>query len=498
MIKPSLTIVGHDTDADVSNRLTSVSEPESAQVFGHEVPRIHTPLNDLPSRGFELIDFADQIIEGGFMPWQKWLAVQSLKLKPDGRYFHPITVATVARQNGKSTYMLARIAMGLFHWDESLQVGSAHRLVTSLEQFRSLVAIIEAHDDLAKQVKRIRWQHGAEEIETLTGNRFVIKAGGSAARGLSKPEVVHLDELREMKDLDSFAALRYTLMAAKNPQVNCFSNAGDSHSVVLNLLKERGMAAAAGAVDDIGYFEWSSPTEVLSIENAAYANPGLGITIHPDNIKAVFNDPIEVVMTEVLCRWVQTISSVVGSAEWNECLDEDIDLDPEKLTWMAIDCSPDRRFAALVAAQKLGNEKFIVKLLHTWENSVQLDDREIANDAAKYCREYPIEHLLYSRRTSGAVAARMQPAGIPIYDMDSDYPQSCDEMLGAINSGRLKHRGQSELTTQMLSAVQLRRGDGGWVLGRRASQSAIPACVATALVSHFATRPETEIDILVG
>ena len=498
MIKPSLTIVGHKQDELVSNRLTSVLEPESAQVFGHEVPRIHTPLNDLPSRGHELIDFADQIIDGGFMPWQKWLAIQSLKVKPDGRYYHPITVATVARQNGKSTYMLARIAMGLFHWDESLQVSSAHRLVTSLEQFRSLVAIIESHDDLAKQVKRIRWQHGAEEIETLSGNRFVIKAGGSAARGLSKPEVVHLDELREMKDLDSFAALRFTLMAAKNPQVNCFSNAGDSHSIVLNLLKERGMAAAAGAADDIGYFEWSSPTEVLSIENAAYANPGLGITIHPDNIKAVFNDPIEVVMTEVLCRWVQTISSVVGSAEWAECLDEEIDLDPEKLTWMAIDCSPDRKFAAMVAAQKLGDEKFIVKLLHTWENSVQLDDRDIANDAAKYCRDYPIEYLLYSRRTSAAVAARMQPAGIPIFDMDSAYPQSCDEMLGAINSGRLKHRGQSELTTQMLSAVQLRRGDGGWVLGRRASQSAIPACVATAFVSHFATRPETEIDILVG
>ena len=85
MIKPSLTIVGQDIGQDVSNRLTSVLEPESAQVFGHEVPRIHTPLNDLPSRGHELIDFADQIIEGGFMPWQKWLAVQSLKVKPDGR-----------------------------------------------------------------------------------------------------------------------------------------------------------------------------------------------------------------------------------------------------------------------------------------------------------------------------------------------------------------------------------------------------------------------------
>ena len=50
----------------------------------------------------------------------------------------------------------------------------------------------------------------------------------------------------------------------------------------------------------------------------------------------------------------------------------------------------------------------------------------------------------------------------------------------------------------MLSAVQLRRGDGGWVIGRRASQAAVCAAVATALVTHFATRPETEIDILVG
>jgi hypothetical protein len=150
-----------------------------------------------------------------------------------------------------------------------------------------------------------------------------------------------------------------------------------------------------------------------TLENAAFANPGLNITIHPDNIRAVFNDPPDVVMTEVLNRWVQTISSVVGAKEWQECGDETIDLDDDKLTWMAIDISPDRKHAALMAAQKLGSESFVVKLLHTWENSIQLDDRAIANDAAAYCRKYPIEYLLYSRRTSGAVAARMQPAGIP-------------------------------------------------------------------------------------
>jgi hypothetical protein len=491
MIKDEQVIIVESSAEIVSDRLSSVFLPVTA-------PRIHSPLNDLPSRGFELIDFADQIIPGGFMPWQKWLAEHSLKIKSDGRYQHPITVASCARQNGKSTYMIARIMMGLFHWDESLQVSTAHRLVTSLEQFRSIVQMIEENADLANQIKRIRWQHGAEEIQTIKGNRFIIKAGGSAARGLSKPETIHMDEIRELHDMETFAAMRYTLMAAKNPQVNCFSSAGDSHSIVLNQLRERGLAAASGAADDVGYFEWSAPTDEISLENAAFANPGLNITIHPDNIRAVFNDPPDVVMTEVLNRWVQTISSVVGAKEWQACGDESIDLDDDKLTWMAIDISPDRKHAALCAAQKLGSESFVVKLLHTWENSIQLDDRAIANDAAAYCRKYPIEYLLYSRRTSGAVAARMQPAGIPIHDMDSDYPQACDELLGAINSGRLKHRNQASLTEQMLSAVQLRRGDGGWVIGRRASQSAVCAAVASALVTHFATRPETEIDILVG
>jgi phage terminase large subunit-like protein len=483
-----------------SDRLTQVFEPPLAPLIGSPVPRIHTPLNDLPSRGFELIDFADTIFENGFMPWQKWLAEHSLKVKPDGRWQHPITVTTVARQNGKSTYMLALIAMKLFHWNESLQVASAHRLVTSLEQFRSLVAIIEANDDLAKRVKRIRCQHGAEEIETLEGCRFVIKAGGSAARGLSKPESVHLDELREMRDIESFASLRYTLMAAKNPMVSAFTNAGDIHSVVLNSLRERGVAAAAGAADDIGYFEWSAASDdITDPENWKAANPAMGHTINVDNIKAVLNDPPDVVMTEVLCRWVTSINSCVDSAKWQACSDDTVELDPEKLTWLAIDISPDRKHAALVGAQKRANDEgFNVKLLHTWTNDLQLDDKAIANDAAHYCRKYAMEYLLFSRRTSGAVAARMQPAGIPIFDMDSAYPQACDEMLGAINSGRLHHKPDSELTTQMLSAVQLRRGDGGWVIGRRASQAAVCAAVATALVTHFATRQETEIDILVG
>lgn len=489
--------IGLELPEQASNGLQTALGRETEGIFGHSVPRIHTPLNDLPSRGHELIDLAKEIgIE--LMDWQKFFIEHTHKVLPNGRWASPVNVGCVARQNGKSFLMQLRILGGLFLWDESLQIGSAHRLSTSLEQFRQLVSVIEGSDYLAKQVKRIRWSHGSEEVETLHGTRFIIKAGGSAARGVSKPETIHLDELREMTDLESFASLRYTLMAAKNPMILAYTNAGDAASVVLNQFRQRAMSAIGGGKDDIGYFEWSAPTDDVTMDNAAYANPALGITIHPDNIRAVFNDPPDVVQTEVLCRWVQSISSCVDSNKWAACSDPEFDLDEERTTWLGIDLSPDRKFAALVGAQRLGEETFGVKLLHTWENQLQLDDKAIANDLAVYARKYQVENVLYSRRTSGAVAARLAPAGIPIFDMDADYPQSCDEMLGAINSGRLRYRPNKELTAQMLSAVQLRRGDGGWVIGRRASQSAVCASVATALVTHFATRPETDLDIMVG
>jgi phage terminase large subunit-like protein len=325
-----------------------------------------------------------------------------------------------------------------------------------------------------------------------------VRAGGSAARGVSRPSTIHLDELREMNDIESFASLRYTLMAATNPMVMAYTNAGDSSSVVLNQFRDRALASIAGVEDDIGYFEWSAPTDEISVENARHSNPSMGTLIHADNIKSVLNDPPDVVMTEVLCRWVVAINSAVDSASWGNCLDKTADLDPDKLTWLAIDLSPDRRHASLVGAQKLGDEKFVVKLLHTWANELQLDDKAIANDLADYARKYPTEYVLYSRKTSGAVAARLAPAGIPVFDMDNAYPQACDEMLSAINSGRLRHRGQSQLSEEVLAAVQLRRGDGGWVIGRRASQSIVCGAVAVSLVSHFATRPENDLDIMIG
>ncbi len=269
------------------------------------------------------------------------------------------------------------------------------------------------------------------------------------------------------KDEDVWSALRYTQMASPNPQIWVYSNAGDQHSIVLNKLRERAYAAIHGGSDDIGWFEWSAPNGIKFDNSSDFwlgvcqANPSLGYTVHPDNIRAVLSDPEDIVRTEVLCQWVDTINPVINPSQWESCKVEGLRLNPEADTWLAIDLSPDRKQAALVASQKLEGDQFQVILLQTWHNPQNLDDKALANDLAEWFRKYPVQLVAYSARTASAVAARLAPAGIRTEPIDGlDYAQSCDELLGAISSQRLAHSGQDELTKQCLSAVKLPFGDG--------------------------------------
>ena len=482
-----------------------LTDPTYSGLGGVQTPRIHSKLNDLPSKGQEMIDFATSL-GINLMEWQKFICIHGHKIRPDGRWQHSEAGLVCARQQGKSTLMMLRILTGMFVWGEGLQLASAHRLTTSLETFRQIVGLIETHPELEKEVKKIRWQHGAEEIELFGNRRFVVKAANNAARGLSKPETIHLDELREYKDEDAWSSMRYSMMAAKNPQVWIYSSAGDQHSVILNKLRERALASAT-TNDPIGWFEWSAepdapillPSGEINWDAFAQANPSLGITIHPDNLKAVINDPPDIVRTEVLAQWVDTINSAIDAQKWGLCQTDPIPLDPEAPTWLGLDLSPDRKFGALVATQKLPGERFNLVLLHTWSNDYSLNDLAVANDIAPYVRRYNTQTVAYSKRTAQAVASRLVPAGIPITDMDGAiYAESCYRWLGAINSHRLQHGGQEELTQQTLSAAKLPFGDGSWVIGRRASRVAVCAAVASALATYFATQPETEIDIQVG
>lgn len=462
-------------------------------------PRIWTQSPDLPSLGIDFMEFCESI---GYelLPWQKWLSHEICKVDEFDRWHFKEVGVIISRQNGKSTFMQLMILWRMFALGQKLQVHTAHKLTTSSEIFWKIDDVIQSHASLIEHFTKKYETKGSQEIKLKGGQRYLVRANNSAARGIAAPDTIYLDEVREYKDDEIWSSLRYTQMASVNPQALIFSNAGDQHSVVLNRLRERGLAAAAGAEDRIGWFEWSAEPgcNIRDRKAWAQANPSLGHTISVENLETAMSDDESIVRTELLCQWVSVVNPAISPSNWAAGANPNLKLGKEQDTWMAIDLSPDRREAALIAAQQNGDEINVV-LLQTWTNPVNLDAKQIANDIATWYRKYPTQTIAYSRQTSGAIAALLLPAGISTTPIDGAlYGQACDEMLSAITSGRLHHPDQDEFNRQVLSAVKLPFKDGGWYLGRKVSNATICAAVGMAMCCHFATRPESEVDIIIG
>jgi phage terminase large subunit-like protein len=471
------------------------TDQAKAQLVGKTEPRLHTKYaDDLPSRGQELIDLAIKLGEP-LMPWQELVAIESMRLKDDERWAFPQIGVLVARQQGKSHLMRLRILWGLLN-GEKLQILSAHKLAVSLEHFNQLLDLIEQHDWLMAQMKKIRRTNGQEEIQFLNNARFKVVANNAAGRGYAGAETIYLDELREHKDYGAWSAITKTQLAAKNPALFAFSNAGDATSTVLNEMRDRGMATIQGVTDSLLWLEWSAPPNTnISIESAAWANPAMGRTVHVDNIKATFNEPEAVVRTEVMCQWVDTLQSPWSPNAWNQCADSDLVVEPGQQTYLAFDVTPRRNQASLVASQIIDG-KIALGLVQTFNSDTALDDLTIANAVADWAKAYDVTEIAYSKNTGQAVAARLASAGIMTTAIDGRaFAMACDQMLSAMEHHRLIHKDEVTFNKHVSACARIPFAEGGWLIGRRASNANVTGAVAAAMAISLASKPISDTDI---
>ncbi len=70
---------------------------------------------------------------------------------------------------------------------------------------------------------------------------------------------------------------------------------------------------------------------MIKRKDGSYSQRGLW-----DNIRAVLNDPEDIVRTEVLTQWVDTINPVINPSQWESCRVEGLRLNPEADTCLAI------------------------------------------------------------------------------------------------------------------------------------------------------------------
>jgi len=473
-------------------------------LVGSPTPRVQTPRPSGPSRGADLVELAEALGQP-LLPWQEYVADAAHIVDDNGRWAHKTAGVLISRQNGKTHFLRMRILAGLLLWDERLILATAQSREVALEMFRGVVEMFEDVPWLSRQVKRVSRTNGKEELELLGGARFKIVAPSEGgARGYSA-DLVIIDEARQHRTTDAYAALVYTTQARPNAQVWAVSNAGDAGSTVLNSLRDQALQTVANNTPGpLGWWEWSAEPGADIDDPQAWvdANPALGHLVRPEALMArIKSDPVEIVRTEMLCQWVETLDSPFPAGTWAECFTEGVEMLPERPTFLAIDVTPDRRDAALVAVQQLDEdaENLACFVLDTWHADDTIDDRKVAGQVAKRARDLFARVVAFDRWTAAGIASRVAQVGIPVGDVSgSQFTQACDELLGAIVSKRLQHTGQEVLTQQIAAAARKQTGDGGWRIVRRQSAGPVCAAVALAMATHHAVRPVSQAQIVVG
>jgi len=378
---------------------------------GRTAPRLWTkplrPLTRDTTLGYEVIDFAEQILGIRLYPWQKWLLIHALELLDDGiTYRFRRIIVLVGRQNGKTLIVQVLSTWWLYvdsqrHPDRVPPlrfkiVGTAQNLDIAREPWNAVKLWCDpeppsqeeaeaAIPTLQNATLKVSDTNGDEYIRAKNLARYEIRAAKNI-RGKPNARVI-MDELREQTKWDAWNATSPTTKSFWNGQLWGVSNAGDSRSVVL--IKQRDAALAfiadwdrkvgAGLLTPAQYaerhdcslalFEWSAPEGCAKddLDGILQSNPSIGYGAQTvEVVKSDIDTMTDAAYrTEDLCQWVTaTVDGYIDVDEWEGTIVSPLEIripHGARTVW-GIDVSVDRSHTWIAAAVLDENGRPVVNL----------------------------------------------------------------------------------------------------------------------------------------
>ena len=504
---------------------------KASMIYGIKTPRIFTPplrkLTPDTTIGYEVIEFAREILKIDLLPWQKWLVIHALEVIDDPvdgwRLRFKNVQVEVARQNGKTTLSCVIALFFLYQLEVGLVLGTAQDVSNAEDVWQTCVEMAQENDKLAEAIKHVWYTNGSKRLQ-LTGNRnYRVRASNRKAGRGKSADLVLLDELREHQTWDAWAALSKTGMARKNSLLWCMSNAGDGTSVVLRHFRLRAHAQLGdpdGIVKALGdsepeadetaegsalaLFEWSAPPDADpgDVQAWAQANPSLGYTIELATLKAAYaDDPADVFKTECLCQWVTTtVTPPFPIGAWDAGKDEKSCIADDAQLWFGIDISKDRDHASIGVCGKRADGTWHIELAEYRSGSGWLI-KWLQNAAPNYPGGMKI-----ALQSKGAPIASMIDVigaveGVEIVECaGKDVAGWCGRLYDAvaacdkdseIDAVPVYHITQPALDLAANIAVTRPLGDGAWAWDRNKSMEDISPLVAVTMAFGAATQVET-------
>lgn len=445
--------------------------------------------------GFEVIEFALIILGVTLYPWQQWFLIHALEILEDGSYRFRRVIGLVARQNGKTKLITILAAWWLFvdserfpdrvHPRDFKVLGTAQNLDIARDAWTAVGRFCDPLDDdsipaLRGETNKISGSHGFEALILKNRTLYEIRAANKqAGRGKSAARVI-MDELREQRNWDAWAAISQTTKAVFNSQLIGISNAGDAGSVVLKHQRDAALkfiaeweeyvASGVQSVEDfanghdttLGIFEWSAPEgcDGDDIDGILQANPSIGYgEITWESILADFHGmPEREYRTEVLCQWVTAmVDTYLDSRGWGDCEDPESTIAEGSPMVIGIDTSGDRAmtFVSVAGYREDG-------IVHG-ETIVQRAGMLWAVDAVvKIAKEQGITDVAIQTRGCAAAdfAQPLRDAGLHVIEIaGTALGSSTGRMRDRVRDRGIRHRGQPVLDIAVSGAVTKRLGE---------------------------------------
>ena len=499
---------------------------------GSTEPRIYTPplreLTPETTLGFDVIRFAQNVLQVELLPWQKWLFVHTLEINGDKRtsweFRYRTVLVLVARQQGKTMMSEILALFFLYMLEVNLIIGTSTNLDAAEEVWDGVVDIAESNEDLAAEIADIKRSSGRKTI-TLEGRRRyrITAANRKGARGKSG-DLILLDELREHQDFSAWSAVTKTTMARPNALVWCMSNAGDGSSVVLRNLRMKaharigdpdGINKSVGSSmvsveeledlddDTLGIFEWSAHPDarITDRDEWALANPSLGYGFVTERslASACATDPEQEFKTECLCQWVTAaVTPPFPVGAWEQGTDEQSEIAIDSPLWFGVDISDDRNRSSIAVCGLRADRTYHVELIE-YRVGVGWLQSWFADRAPKY------HGMKVALQVKGSPVAAMADIigsvdGVEIVPCQgADVAGWCGRLWDAVaacdkdsnsDSVPIYHRQQPALDLAANIAATRPLGDGAWAWDRKKSLEDISPLVACTMAYGAATSIE--------
>ncbi len=394
------------------------------------------------------------------------------------RFRYRTILTLISRQNGK-TFLLKIVALWFLYLRHGkLVLGAAQALNIARESWQGAVDLASAVDELRAEIAGVRYTNGEQTLSLAGGGRYLITAATrGAGRGLSVHLLI-LDELREHRTTDAWAALSSTTVAQANALTVCISNQGDDQSIVLNTLRD---AALSGSDESLGLAEWSSPDDCATDDPGmlAYSNPSMGYpngitlaalaTMRATTSEAVFR-------TENMCQRVRNLDAAIDPGAWRAAAEPGFTLAKvrDRLV-MCVDVAPDGRHVTLAGAAPLDGGTIGVEMFGAWSSTEEARtalSRILAKVRPRALGWYPDS----PSAVLGADLALVHLVSVGIADRSTGDPldwapgvveiagrgiaEACQSLADQALNGTLIHPDDQLLNAHVAGAQKLRAGDG--------------------------------------